>query len=499
MNQKPSYEELKQKVKVLELEVARSRQTEEALQEIEDRYCVLADHVADGVSLIQDGKIKFVNEAFASMYGYSHPSQLVGKQATDLICQEFKEQFSRIYEAIISGISKERIFKGKCISKDDREFWIEEHYNIIHWDGKPALLGTARDITKSTLQEIEMKKDAEHLKKTKKKLEETLKDRYRFGELIGKSLPMQKIYNLILEASGSNAGVVIYGESGTGKELIAETIHDMSSRHEMAFVPVNCGAIPESIFESEFFGHRKGAYTSADSDKPGFFDMADKGTLFLDEVSELSLNMQVKLLRAIEGGGYTPVGGNKARFSDFRIIAATNENLINHVKIGKMREDFFYRIHIIPIHVPPLKERQEDIPLLLDHFLELYSTQKQRPKIPGKIMEILRHYNWPGNVRELQNVLQRYIAIKKLDLLDSCAFWNRENNDDSRYYNEHGDIVLDEFEKHNFNLRDAVKNYEKSIITQALDQSRWNRNKASEMLGVPLRTLSRKMKDYRLL
>jgi transcriptional regulator with PAS, ATPase and Fis domain len=194
-----------------------------------------------------------------------------------------------------------------------------------------------------------------------------------------------------------------------------------------------------------------------------------------------------------------PVGGNKAKFSDFRIIAATNENLLNHVKIGKMREDFFYRIHIIPIHVPPLNERQEDIPLLIDHFLELYSTQKKRVKIPGKIMEILSHYNWPGNVRELQNALQRYIAVKKLDLLDSAAFWNKENNDDSRYYNEHGDKLLKELEKHNFNLRDAVKNYEKSIITQALDQAHWNRNKASEVLGVPLRTLSRKMKDYRLI
>ena len=280
MSPKPTYNELKQKVKTLEQEVAKTRQAENALQEIEDQYCVLADHVADGVSLIQDGKIKFVNEAFATMYGYSHPSQLVGKQALDLVSDEFKEQFNHIYAAIISGISKERVFQGKCISKNGQKFWIEERYNIIHWDGKPALLGSTRDITESKLQEIEMKKDAEHLKKTKIKLEESLKDRYKFGDIIGKSSPMQNIYNLILEASASDAGVVIYGESGTGKELIAKTIHDMSSRHEKAFVPVNCGAIPESIFESEFFGHRKGAYTGAYSDKQGFFDMADKGTLF---------------------------------------------------------------------------------------------------------------------------------------------------------------------------------------------------------------------------
>jgi PAS domain S-box-containing protein len=497
MNPKPNYDELKQKVKTLKLETEKRRHAEEALQEIINRYCVLADHVADGVSLVQEGKIKFVNKAFASMYGYSHPSKLVDTKAIDLICDEFKEQFSRIYEAIISGVAEEKVFQGKCISKDGQEFWIEEHYNIIHWDGKPALVGTARDITKSKLNEIEMQKDAEHLKKTKIRLKETFKDRYKFGDIIGKSSPMQKIYNLILEASASDAGVVIYGESGTGKELIAKTIHDMSSRHEMAFVPVNCGAIQESIFESEFFGHRKGAYTGAYNNKQGFFDMAHKGTLFLDEISELNLSMQVKLLRAIEGGGYTPVGGNQTKYSDVRFIAATNDNLMNHVKLGKMREDFFYRIHIIPIYVPPLRERQEDIPLLIEHFLKLYGKDKKRKKIPHKITEVLLHYDWPGNIRELQNVLQRYITVNKLDLMDSCAFWREEKTDAG--LNNNKDIPVNEIEDSYFNLRNSLKIYEKQLITRALHQAHWNRKKASEMLGLPLRTLSRKMKDFRLI
>ncbi len=342
-----------------------------------------------------------------------------------------------------------------------------------------------------------MKKDAEHLKKTKIKLKETLKDRYKFDAIIGKSSPMQNIYKLIREAAASDAGVALYGESGTGKELIAKTIHDMSSRHEMAFVPVNCGAIPESIFESEFFGHRKGAYTSAYTDKQGFFDMAHKGTLFLDEVSELSLSMQVKLLRAIEGGGYTPVGGNQAKYSDVRIIAATNDNLMNHVKLGKMREDFFYRIHIVPIYVPPLKERQEDIPLLVEHFLKVYSKGKKIKKLPHKITEVLLHYDWPGNIRELQNVLQRYITVNKLDLMDSCAFWREENNTNGTFNNK--DILVNKIEDDHFNLPNSLKSYEKQLITSALDQSNWNRKKASEMLGIALRTLSRKMKDYRLI
>jgi PAS domain S-box-containing protein len=497
MGRKPSYEELQRKIKELEFKVTKTQQTEDALQEIEDQYCVLADHVADGVSLIQDGKIKFVNEAFAVMYGYNYPGQLVGKKAIDLIANEFKEQFNRIYEAIISGISKEKVFQGKCISRNGQSFWIEERYNIIHWDGRPALLGSTRDITESKLQEIEMIKDAEHLKKTKIKLEETLKDRYKFGDIIGKSSPMQNIYNLILEASASDAGVVIYGESGTGKELIAKTIHDMSSRHAKAFVPVNCGAIPENIFESEFFGHKKGAYTGAYSDKQGLFDMADKGTLFLDEVSELNVNMQVKLLRAIEGGGYTPVGSNQTRYSDVRFIAATNDNLINHVKLGKMREDFFYRIHIIPIYVPPLRERQEDIPLLIEHFLKLYSKGKKSKKLPHKVKEVLLHYDWPGNIRELQNVLQRYITVNKLDLMDSYAFWREESNNAGTINNK--DVQVNGIDENHIDLRNSLKNYEKQLIARALNQTHWNRNKASKILGIPLRTLSRKMKEHRLI
>jgi transcriptional regulator with PAS, ATPase and Fis domain len=180
-----------------------------------------------------------------------------------------------------------------------------------------------------------------------------------------------------------------------------------------------------------------------------------------------------------------------------RFIAATNDNLMNHVKLGKMREDFFYRIHIIPIYVPPLRERQEDIPLLIEHFLILYGKDKKRKKIPHKIAEVLLNYDWPGNIRELQNVLQRYITLNKLDLMDSYAFWREENNNAGQINGKN--ILVNEIEEGHFDLRKLVKNYEKQIITNALDQTHWNRNKASEILGIPLRTLSRKMKDFRLI
>jgi transcriptional regulator with PAS, ATPase and Fis domain len=191
------------------------------------------------------------------------------------------------------------------------------------------------------------------------------------------------------------------------------------------------------------------------------------------------------------------VGGNQTKYSDVRFIAATNDNLINHVKLGKMREDFFYRIHIIPIYVSPLRERQEDIPLLIEHFLKIYSKGKNMRKIPHKVTEVLLHYDWPGNIRELQNVLQRYITVKKLDLMDSCAFWREENNDAGLANNK--DISVNDIEEEHLNLRNLLKNYEKQLIARALDQAHWNRNKASTMLGIPLRTLSRKMKDFRLI
>jgi transcriptional regulator with PAS, ATPase and Fis domain len=210
--------------------------------------------------------------------------------------------------------------------------------------------------------------------------------------------------------------VVIYGESGTGKELIARTIHNMSEHHNKSFVPVNCEAIPETLFESEFFGHRKAAFAGAYGAKHGFFALCHEGVLFLDKVNELSLSMQVKLIGAIEGSGYTPVGDNKFRNADVRIIAATTRNLADMVKKGLMREDFFYRIYIIPITVPPLRDRKEDIPLLVDHFLNFHHRGNNPSKIPEKIIETLYDHDWPGNVRELQNVLKRYIAIKRLDL-----------------------------------------------------------------------------------
>lgn len=321
------------------------------------------------------------------------------------------------------------------------------------------------------------------------------KIRSGFENIIGKSKPMHEIFALIQEAADSDAGVVLYGESGTGKELIAKTIHEMSSRKGKAFVPVNCGAIPESIFESEFFGHRKGAFTGAVTDKKGFFDLGNEGTLFLDEVGALSANMQVKLLRAIEGGGYTPIGDNQTRYSDVRIIAATNDNLRAQIKTGNIREDFFYRIHIIPIYVPPLRDRKEDIPLLFKHFIKLYDQKDRVSVLPVRARALFHDYNWPGNVRELQNVIKRYVATKNLDLMEALGFYgdNETNNSPTQTKWNPPEIA-----KGVTDLRSAVRDYEKSLIIKALNHNHWDRARTAEFLNLPLRTLSRKMKLYGL-
>ena len=332
----------------------------------------------------------------------------------------------------------------------------------------------------------ELKASETFLREENVRLRSNIKERYRFGKIIGKSPVMQKIYELILQAAASDVGVIVYGESGTGKELVAEAIHEMSDRKEKPFVPVNAGGVAETLLESEFFGYKKGAFTGANTDKPGLLQSADKGTLFLDELGEIGPNLQAKLLRAIEGGGFTPVGGLKAETSDFRIIAATNKDLKEQVKKGIMREDFFYRIHIIPIHLPPLRERKEDIPLLIEHFMQNHPSSKNLPKITIRVMEALTSYGWPGNVRELINTMHRYVTLGEVDFPGERI--NSKISETSNFGDNpnHGKIALDQ----------AMANYEKAKIVNALKNSQGHKVKTAAALGISRATLFNKMKKY---
>lgn len=344
------------------------------------------------------------------------------------------------------------------------------------------------DIHARKIAEDNIREQERHLKKENVRLRTTIRDRYKFGGIVGKSTAMQKVYEMILRAAATDANVIIYGESGTGKELVAKAIHDMSDRGANAFVPVNCGAIPRHLVESEFFGYKKGAFSGALADKPGYLDKAENGSLFLDELGEIQTDMQVKLLRVLGGSGYTPVGSVNVRKPDFRIIAATNRNIRKLLEKGQMREDFFYRIHIIPIQLPPLRERKEDIPLLAEHFLKKYKTTEHPVPLTGRIMDALLGYDWPGNVRELENSMQRLINLGHLDFqrtpVGPSAGALPPLEDD-----------LGVFE---LPLRQAVMSFEKRYISGVLDKYKWNRTRAAEQLGIERKTLYLKMKNLGL-
>ena len=246
-----------------------------------------------------------------------------------------------------------------------------------------------------------------------------VKNSVSFGRMTGKSRGMLKVYSLIKKTAETAANVLILGESGTGKELVARAIHENSSRNDGPFVIINCGGIPENLLESELFGYMKGSFTGAYADKAGLFETAHSGTIFLDEIGELSSFLQVKLLRVVQEKTFRRVGGARDISVDVRIISATNQNLEEHVKNGDFREDLFYRLNVIPVEVPPLRERKEDIPLLVDHFIEKYSREynKEIKKMSPYAMGLLTEYPFPGNVRELENIIERSVALETTNII----------------------------------------------------------------------------------
>lgn len=498
MAKTPKIKELEQKVKELKIahkqliiyakelkgEIKDHRKAKRALAEERERFERLVELSPDGVILVQDGKILLTNNSFVEMIGYSDHKELVGIDVIELFESEFRDLFAKVFDPKDHGGDLEPFQRGICAAKDDRKIWVSTNSSVINWETGPAVLTAIRNITGDVLREIAIQEEAEHIRKENIKLRSSIKERYRFGRLIGKSAPMQKVYELILKAAATDTNIIILGESGTGKELVASAVHEMSDRVDKAFITVNCGAISENLIESEFFGHRKGAFTGADTDKKGYFHAADKGSLFLDEVGEIGLNMQVKLLRVLETGEYTPVGDTSSRKSDTRIIFATNRTPSEMVEKGLMREDFYYRISVIPISLPPLRERKEDIPLLVDHFLRLSSESERDPVIPGKIIDAMYNYDWPGNVRELLSVVRRYLVLGDFPILKMGEKAGKPDPDLDDDYVEIKDIAQ------------AMVIQEKRFILNALNQNRWHKGKTAAALKIDPKTLYTKMKKF---
>ena len=305
-----------------------------------------------------------------------------------------------------------------------------------------------------------------------------------FQNIIGKSDAMKEVFELITQVAQTNSNVLVYGKSGTGKELVAKAIHFNSYRKDKIFLPVNCGAISENLIESELFGHKKGSFTGATDEKAGLFKVADGGTLFLDEIGDLPLNLQVKLLRAIEDKQFLPVGGVKPIASDVRIIAATNQNLFEKAKAGQFREDLYYRLNVIEIKLPSLNERKDDIPILVNHFIEKHCNEmgKKVLGVNNETMKILLSHNWPGGVRELENVIERAVIFAKEDIIQP------QNLSD----NLRGSYTVANFPD---SLKDAVKNFEREHILRIFKKCNYNKEEASKILNIGLSSLYRKMEE----
>ncbi|MDO8956702.1 MAG: sigma-54 dependent transcriptional regulator [Deltaproteobacteria bacterium] len=331
--------------------------------------------------------------------------------------------------------------------------------------------------------------ESRDLRRENRRLQGEVEERYHFDNIIGKSKEMRDIYATIRQIAEKNSTVLIHGESGTGKELVARAIHYNSQRKNKPFVAVNCAAIPETLIESELFGHEKGAFTDAQTRRIGHFELADQGTLFLDEVSELILPTQAKILRALQERDFVRVGGGKTISVDVRLISATNKNLEELMARGAFRSDLFYRINVVPVTIPPLRKRKEDILLLAKHFLDKHAGVGKK-KISPEAMDILIAYDWPGNVRELENIIERIVVLTTSDTITPDDVPSSLKTESRVELIKLG--VLDG----RISFEDAEKEFERDIIIEALKKSNFVQTRAADLLGMSRRILKYKMDKY---
>ena len=317
-----------------------------------------------------------------------------------------------------------------------------------------------------------------------------------FGTMVGRSKEMHKVYSLIRKVAETPANVLILGESGTGKELVARAVHDNSSRKDKPFVAINCGGIPENLLESELFGYMKGSFTGAFADRAGLFEVGRGGTIFLDEIAELPVVLQVKLLRVVQEKTIRRVGGSEDIKTDVRIISATNQDLQEKVKRGEFREDLFFRLNVIPIHIPPLRKRREDIPFLVQYFIEKYAKEfgKEVKRISTYALELLMRYPFPGNIRELENIIERSVALESSSIIlpESLII-----ADDARA----ADVPIrpaEEFPESGIDLNRELERFEREVILKALERAKGSKTKAASLLGVSLASLRHRIEKLAL-
>lgn len=358
---------------------------------------------------------------------------------------------------------------------------------------KPFKIDEVKIVLKQALEKRSLRLENFRLKKE-------LGTKYAFDNIIGGAPPMLRIYEMVKRVANTKSSVLITGESGTGKELIARAIHYNGPLKDKPFVTVNCGAIPENLMESEMFGHKKGSFTGAIADKKGLFEVANGGTIFLDELGELPLSMQVKLLRVIQEGTFKRVGGTEDVTVDVRVISATNRNLETEVKAGRFREDLYYRMNVIQIHSPPLRERKEDIQMLAGHFMDKFATVLATgPKrISNEAMEVLKRYHYPGNVRELENIIERTVALEPgaLILPESLPRHLLEAREPEAGQLDANRIEIDA--EKGIDLEGLVAEFERTLLVKALQQAGGIKKRAARLLNISFRSMRYRVDKYSL-
>jgi two-component system, NtrC family, response regulator PilR len=362
-------------------------------------------------------------------------------------------------------------------------------------DAVTAMKNGAFDYITKPFRVEEIKKVIQSALASRQAAEQAPEPAETFPGIIGQSQEMQRIFELVRKIAPTHANVAIYGESGTGKELVARAIHEHSQATPHGFVPITCSAIPESLFESEVFGHVKGAFTGAVANKIGLFEQADNGSAFLDEIGELTPLIQTKLLRVLQEREFKPVGGTETVKVNVRIISATNRDLEEEVMAGRFREDLYYRLAVVPIRIPPLRERKGDVPLLVDHFLRKYSEQfgKDVRQLSAYALEVLMNYDFPGNVRELENIIERGVALASSNIIlpESLTLSNRrKQKEKSGTGPAGGDEVYD------IGLDELIARTERQLIARALEKTGNSKMRAAEILKVSFRSLRYKIQKY---
>lgn len=353
---------------------------------------------------------------------------------------------------------------------------------------KPFKVDEVKLVIKNALEKRKLKEENQILKKE-------LKELSSYANIIGNSKNINKIFELIDQIAPTMSNVMISGETGTGKELVARAIHFKGKRHEKPFVTINCSAVPEALLESELFGHMKGAFTGAYSNKQGLFEVADGGSIFLDEIGDMPITTQVKLLRVLQEREIRRLGGLENIKVDIRIIAATNKDLEESIIEGTFREDLYYRLSVIPIHLPPLRERNEDIPLLASHFIQKYTkiAGKQHMEITEDSLALLMNMDWPGNIRELENIMERIVALNTKKMITSDDI--KKCNIIKRKKEEKGDIPS-EVPPEGVNFDNVIGSIEKKLLLSALQQSDWRKQKAAHLLKMDFRSFRYKLDKY---